>query len=71
MIELTEPLLQALDAHPHEPLHVVDPRTQETYVLLLAEVYDSLREALEEDQRQRAIHAIALRNAAGRMDEHP
>ncbi len=71
MIELTEPLLQALDAHPDEPLRVVDPRTKETYVLLPAEHYESLREAWDEEQRQRAIHAIALRNAAGRMDDKP
>src|SRR5260370_14198428 len=46
MIELNGTLQQALDAHPGEPLHLVDPRTQQTYVLLPAQVDDRLQPAL-------------------------
>ncbi len=31
----------------------------------------TLRELLEDDQREHAIHAVALRNAADRLDEIP
>jgi hypothetical protein len=33
--------------------------------------YEAVREVLEDEQRQRAIGAVALRNAAGRMNEEP
>jgi hypothetical protein len=31
--------------------------------------YEAVRELPEEERRQQAIHAIALRNAMGRMNE--
>ena len=33
--------------------------------------YESIRELLEDERRQQAIHGVALRNAAGRMNEAP
>jgi hypothetical protein len=42
MIELTEQQQQALEASV-EPLRLIDPRTQKTYVLIGAEVYERLR----------------------------
>jgi hypothetical protein len=41
-IELTEPLQRALDQQ-DEPLRVVDPRTQQGYVLIRAEDYERLK----------------------------
>jgi PHD/YefM family antitoxin component YafN of YafNO toxin-antitoxin module len=70
-IELTEPQQQALDAAGDEPVQVVDPRTKAVFVLLRAEDYESLREILEEERGQKAIASVALRNAAGRMNEEP
>jgi hypothetical protein len=66
-LELSEPLQRALDSQPNQPLRVVDPRTQKSYFLISAEEYQSLSLLLEEEQRQRAIHAAGLRNAVGRM----
>jgi hypothetical protein len=42
-LELTEPLQRALDAQPDEPLRVVDPRTQKTYVLIPEDAYARLK----------------------------
>jgi hypothetical protein len=33
--------------------------------------YETIRELLEDEHRQQAIHTVALRNAAGRMNEAP
>ncbi len=43
MLELNESLQQALAAQPIEPLLVVDPRTQQTYVLVRADIYERLK----------------------------
>jgi hypothetical protein len=42
MIELSEVQRAAVQAHPDEPLRVLDPRTKEPYVLVRAAVYDRL-----------------------------
>lgn len=67
-IQLTPQQQQALDAQGGgHPPRVIDPRTNAAYVLVPEGDYDAVREHLEEEQRQRAIRAVALRNAAGRM----
>jgi hypothetical protein len=33
--------------------------------------YEAIRELLEDERRQQALHAVALRNAAGRMNDVP
>jgi PHD/YefM family antitoxin component YafN of YafNO toxin-antitoxin module len=70
-IELTEQQQQTLDAFGTTPPCVIDPRTSHAYVLIPAAEYEAVREALEDDRQQRAIRAVALRNAAGRLDEEP
>lgn len=70
-IELTEQQQRTLDGAEETPPRVVDPRTNRAYVLIPEGDYEDLRELLEDDRRQRAIRKVALRNAAGRMDEHP
>jgi hypothetical protein len=70
-IELTPQQQQALDTQESTPPRVVDPRTHTTYVLVPEVDYEAIRELLEDERRQQAIHAVALRNAAGRMDEAP
>jgi len=49
-IELTDDQRQALDAQPDEPVQVVDPRTQQEYVLLRADLYARLKGFLGEEQ---------------------
>lgn len=70
-IELTEQQQRTLDAAQGHPLTVVDPRTRAAYILIPAGEYEALREILEDEQQQRAIRRVALRNAIGRMDEEP
>jgi PHD/YefM family antitoxin component YafN of YafNO toxin-antitoxin module len=70
-IPLTKEQQQAIDSTGATPPEVIDPRTGEAYVLIRAEEYETVREALVEERRQRAIRAVALRNAAGRIQEAP
>jgi hypothetical protein len=71
-IQLTPQQQQELDAQSAEHLpRVIDPRTNVAYVLVPEGDYDAVREILEDERRQRAIRAVALRNAAGRMDDIP
>ena len=70
-IQLTPQQQQALDAQEDSPLRVIDPRTNTTYILVPEADYEAVQELLEDERRQQAIHAVALRNAAGCMDEAP
>ena len=70
-IELTPQQQQALDTQEGGPPRVIDPRTHTTYVLVPEVDYEAIRELLEDERRQQAIHAVALRNAACRIDEAP
>ena len=70
-IELTPQQQQALDTKEESPPRVIDPRTNTTYILVPEVDYESIRELLQEERRQQAIHAVALRNAAGRIDDIP
>ena len=70
-IQLTPQQQQALDTQEGGPPRVIDPRTNTTYILVPEVDYETVRELLEDERRQQAIHAVALRNAAGRMDEAP
>lgn len=60
-----------LDSQEDNPPRVVDPRTNTSYILLREADYESIRELLQDERRQQAIHAVAVRNAAGRMNEAP
>ena len=70
-IELTEQQQQALDAQPGKPPRFIDPRTNTSYFLLPATDYETVREILEDERRQKAIRAVGLRNAVGRIGEAP
>ncbi len=68
-IELTQEQQRALDTLQEEPPRVVDPRTKAAYVLVPEEDYESIRAILQDEKSQKAIRAVALRNAVGRMNE--
>jgi hypothetical protein len=70
-IQLTPQQLQALDSQVGSFPRIIDSRTDAAYILIPETDYETVRELLEEERLQRAIHAVALRNAAGRMDEAP
>ena len=50
MIELTEQQQQALSAE-KGPLEIVDPRTQEVYVLVRKDVYELVRRVIDGPNR--------------------
>ena len=70
-IHLTPQQQQVLDTQEGSPSRVIDPRTHTTYILVPEVDYEAMRELLEDEHRQQALHVVALRNAAGRMDEAP
>jgi hypothetical protein len=70
-IQLTAQQLQALDASEGGLPRVVDPRNNVSYVLVTESEYETVRDVLEDERRQRIIRAVALRNAIGRMGDVP
>ena len=70
-IQLTPQQQQALDTQETSLPRVIDPRTNTAYVLVREADYAVIQELLEEEELQQEIHAVALRNAAGRMNEVP
>jgi hypothetical protein len=70
-IELTEQQQHALDLQSGAPPRIVDPRTNAWYYLIPAADYEAIRELLEDERRQKAIRAVGLRNAGGRLNEAP
>jgi hypothetical protein len=67
-IQLTEEQKRAVDSAGATPTQVVDPRTSATYVLIPMDDYDTVRKILRDERQQKAIRAVALRNAAGRIE---
>lgn len=76
MIELTERQLQAMGDSSSAPLHLVDPRTQERYVLLPVAEYERLRDDEYDDAPWTTEERHALTWEAGKrigweeMDEY-
>ena len=70
-IQLTAQQLQVLDTEEGTLQRVIDPRTNTTYILVRERDYKAIREFIEDERRQEAIHSVALRNAAERIDEAP
>jgi len=70
-IRLTEQQQRTLDSTDAEPPQVVDPRTNEAYVLIPLTEYEVVREIMEDERRQGAIRVVALRNAGRRAEEAP
>lgn len=71
IIPLTEKEQEAIDAGGQDPPRLIDPRSQAQYVLIPIKDYETIREILEDENRQRIIHRIGLKNAAGRMNGEP
>jgi hypothetical protein len=71
IIPLSEEEQEAIDAAGQDPPRLIDPRSQAEYVLIPSKDYETIREILEDEARQRIIRRIGLKNAPGRMDEEP
>jgi hypothetical protein len=70
-IPLSPQQQQMLDNRGDDFLRVIDPRTNDAYVLAPESDYEAVREIVEDERRRQAIHQSALRNAAGRIDDEP
>jgi alpha-D-ribose 1-methylphosphonate 5-phosphate C-P lyase len=76
MIELTEQQVQALEEPGANPLRVVNPRTNETFVLLRVDDYERLKEDEYDDSPWTSEERYALAWEAGKhagwedMDEY-
>ena len=69
MIELTEQQVAAMDTPQGEPPRVINPRTQETFVLLRAEEYERLKEHGYDDSPWTRDELQALAWQAGEQTE--
>ena len=71
---LTADQLRAVAANPDEPVRLVDPASQREYVLLRAEVYERVRQLLDDFRPQDAYPAIDRAFAEGwndpKMDDY-
>ncbi len=67
MIELTEQQLQALDRPELSPPRLVDPRTQETFVLLRVEEYERLKRETYDNSPWTDAETAALGAETGEM----
>ncbi len=76
MIELTEQQMQALEDPGAGPLRVVNPRTNETFILLRVDEYERLKENEYDDSPWTSEERHALAWEAGKhagwedMDEY-
>ncbi len=61
MIQLTDEIRQALAAHPEGPVRLSDPQTQEEYVILRADVYERLRDILDDGPTMRQVGIMVER----------
>jgi len=51
-VELTESIRQALEAHPGQPLRMIDPRTHAEFVVIRKEVFEQLEHLASLDPRE-------------------
>ena len=81
MIELTEPQVQAVEQPAAKPVRVVNPRTQETFVLLRLEEYERLSRGDYDDSpwtdeerdllRAEAVEALGWAGMEAYQDNQP
>ena len=68
-IELTEQQQDELAVPSGTLSQVINRRTNAVYVLVPLEEYEAIREMLEDEREQRAIHAVAARNSLRRAED--
>ncbi len=70
-VELTPQQQEAVDRSSGDPVAVVDPRTNATYLLVPAERFESPEEIAEDAHFQKAIRETAFMNAIRRAETEP
>jgi hypothetical protein len=60
MIELSEDLRHALGEHGGEPVHLIDPATGDTFVLVRSETYERLKRLVYSDSEFSVQEAYPL-----------
>lgn len=68
MVELSDEQQKALDSRSGEPLQLVDPRTSQTYVLILRSDYERIQRLLEDTELEK-INVRLLMDEAMREDD--
>jgi hypothetical protein len=68
MTTLTSELRQALEQAGGQPVEISDPQTNTEYILLRADVYNRMREVLEEAEDRREKEAWAKLSRRARSD---
>lgn len=71
VVELSEPQLQALEAQPSTLLRVVNPRNQEAYVLVRAELFSQMQEDAQDQCVQSALLKKGRAAAVHWMKDNP
>jgi hypothetical protein len=69
MLELSEQQQQALANRQEEPLQLINPRTKQTYVLLPRELFERVKNILEDEDGTAGIDVSALIADAMREDD--
>ena len=68
-IHLTDAQAQSLRQDNTSPLSVIDPQTNALWYLVSASDYETVREILEDERKQKAIRKVGIRNAGARLGE--
>jgi hypothetical protein len=66
---LTPELKRAVERAGNSPIRLTDPETNQSYVLVSAEVFERLLMAEEDRQEQEAFRRAAKKNAKARLRE--
>ena len=70
-LTMTAEQQQAINTKPGQRTRLLDPLTNSMYVLVPEAEFEAIEEIVEDELRQRTIHAIGLKNAIRRMSEEP
>jgi hypothetical protein len=66
MIEMNEQLRQAVQASPNQPIRLIDPATNEAFVLVRAAEYERMKHPIVDDSDWTDEERAALASEAGR-----
>ena len=69
METLSSELKRAVEESGGSPLRLMDPETQQTYVVLSAEIYDRMLSYIDERREESSFLNLAMKNAKARLRE--
>lgn len=69
MIQLTPDQRQAVTNG--DPVRIVEPELGQEVVIVRGDLFESIKDLLQEEKNRQIIAKIGMRNAIGRMEERP